>query len=54
VAEAFGGYGQRVSKIEELGPAIKAAFASGKPACVNVSIDLAPVPPEVHLLMSRH
>lgn len=54
VTEAFGGYGQRVTDLKDLGPAIKAAFASGKPACINVSIDLAPVPPEVHLLMSRH
>jgi acetolactate synthase-1/2/3 large subunit len=54
VAEAFGGYGQRVTDVKDLGPAIKAAFVSGKPACINVSIDLAPVPPEVHLLMSRH
>lgn len=54
VAAAFGCHAQRVTKIEELGPAIKAAFASGKPACVNVSIDVAPIPPEVHLLMARH
>ena len=54
VAEAFGCYGQRVTEIGDLGPAIKSAFASGKPACINVSIDLTPVPPEVHLLMSRH
>ena len=54
VAEAFGCYGQRVTEIDDLGPAIKAAFASGKPACINVSIDLAPLPPELHLLMARH
>ncbi|SRR5579875_766990 len=54
VAAAFGCHAQRVSKIEELGPALKAAFASGKPACINVSIDVAPIPPEVHLLMARH
>jgi acetolactate synthase I/II/III large subunit len=54
VAEAFGCFGRRVTEIKELGPAIKAAFASGKPACVNVSIDVAPIPPEVHLLMARH
>src|SRR6202046_1138978 len=54
VAEAFGALGQRVTEIKDLGPAIKAAFASGKPACINVSIDLAPLPPELHLLMSRH
>ena len=54
VAAAFGAYGRRVTEIKDLGPAIKAAFASGKPACINVSIDVAPIPPEVHLLMSRH
>ncbi|MGA8767873.1 MAG: thiamine pyrophosphate-binding protein [Candidatus Acidiferrales bacterium] len=54
VAEAFGCFGRRVTKLEELGPAIKAAFASGKPACINVSIDLVPLPPELHLLMARH
>jgi len=54
VAAAFGGFGQRVRQIQELGPAIKAAFASGRPACLNVAIDLAPLPPELHLLMSRH
>ncbi len=54
VAAGFGAHGQRVTRMEELGPAIQAAFASGKPACVNVAIDLAPIPPEVGLLMSRH
>jgi acetolactate synthase-1/2/3 large subunit len=54
VAAAFGCHGQRVTEIKDLGPAIKAAFASGKPACVNVSIDLVPLPPELHLLMARH
>jgi thiamine pyrophosphate-dependent acetolactate synthase large subunit-like protein len=54
VAAAFGCHAQRVRNIEELGPAIKAAFASGKPACVNVSIDVVPLPPELHLLMARH
>jgi len=53
VAAAFGCYGQRVTEIKDLGPAIKAAFASGKPACINVSIDLAPIPPELYLLMKR-
>jgi acetolactate synthase I/II/III large subunit len=53
VATAFGCHAQRVTEIKELGPAIKAAFASGKPACINVSIDVAPIPPELHLLMKR-
>ncbi|MFY9690001.1 MAG: thiamine pyrophosphate-binding protein [Candidatus Acidiferrales bacterium] len=53
VAAAFGCHAQRVTEIKDLGPAIRAAFASGKPACVNVSIDVAPIPPELHLLMKR-
>jgi acetolactate synthase-1/2/3 large subunit len=53
VAAAFGAHGQHVTRIEELGPAIKGAFASGKPACINVAIDLAPLPPELHLLMKH-
>lgn len=54
VAKAFGCHSQHVTRIEELRPAIKAAFASGKPSCINVEVDLAPLPPELHLLMSRH
>ncbi len=38
VVEACGGFGAYVEKIEELGPALDAAFASGLPACVNVKI----------------
>ena len=38
VVEALGGFGAYVERIEELGPALDAAFASGKPACVNVKI----------------
>jgi thiamine pyrophosphate-dependent acetolactate synthase large subunit-like protein len=36
---AFGGYGERVEKLEGLGPAVARAFAAGKPACINVAID---------------
>ncbi|HEV7716979.1 MAG TPA: thiamine pyrophosphate-binding protein [Steroidobacteraceae bacterium] len=54
VAKAFGANGSHITRYEELGPAIKAAFASGKPACINVEIDLAPIPPEIELLMARH
>ncbi len=38
IVEACGGVGFWVEKIEELGPALDAAFASKKPACVNVKI----------------
>ncbi len=36
IAEAFGGYGERVENSEELGAAITRAIESGKPAVVNV------------------
>jgi acetolactate synthase-1/2/3 large subunit len=38
VVEAVGGFGAYVEKVEDLGPALDAAFASKKPACVNVKI----------------
>ncbi len=38
VVEALGGFGAYVESVDQLGPALDAAFASGKPACVNVKI----------------
>jgi acetolactate synthase-1/2/3 large subunit len=38
VVEALGGFGAYVETVDQLGPALDAAFASGKPACVNVKI----------------
>ncbi len=38
VVEAVGGFGAWVETVEDLGPALDAAFASGKPACINVKI----------------
>ena len=34
--EGLGGYGEMVTKREEIGPALKRAIASGKTACLNV------------------
>jgi acetolactate synthase-1/2/3 large subunit len=45
VVEALGGHGELVQKPEELRPALDRAFASGKPACVNVLTDPAVVYP---------
>jgi len=39
VAVAFGGYGERIDSYAEIGPAMKRALASGKPACINLIID---------------
>jgi acetolactate synthase-1/2/3 large subunit len=38
VVEALGGHGEHVTEPDEIGPAIKRGFASGKPALVNVEI----------------
>jgi len=34
--EGMGGYGELVEKRTDIGPALKRAIASGKPACLNV------------------
>ncbi len=47
VAIALGGYGERVSNFEEVGPAIQRAFDSGLPAIVNIEI----APDVVHPIM---
>ncbi len=39
MAKAFGIQGERVERPEDLGPALRRAFASGKPAVVDVVID---------------
>jgi len=44
VAEAFGGYGELVTKAEDLLPAVKRAQESKLPACLNVMIEGNPAP----------
>ena len=39
MVEAFGGHGELVKRPEQIRPALERAFASGKPACVNVLTD---------------
>jgi len=38
IVEAMGGHGEHVTSPEDIQPAIQRAFASGKPACVNVEM----------------
>jgi acetolactate synthase-1/2/3 large subunit len=38
VATALGGHGEFVTTLAEIAPAFERAFASGKPACINVRI----------------
>lgn len=44
VCEALGGHGELVRETSEIRPALERAFASGKPAVVNVVIDRIPSP----------
>jgi acetolactate synthase-1/2/3 large subunit len=44
VAAGFGAYGERVTKLEEVGPALRRAFDSGLPACINLTVALGPEP----------
>jgi acetolactate synthase I/II/III large subunit len=53
VAAAFGCHARLVTEAAALGPAIKEAFSSGKPACLNVIVDVNPPPPELELLSRR-
>lgn len=46
VAQALGCHGAKVTKIEELAPAMEAAFAGGRPSCINVVIDVEDVAPD--------
>lgn len=39
IVEAMGGYGEHVDNPDNLKPALERAFASGKPACIDVAID---------------
>lgn len=45
VAEGFGAFGQHVTTIEEIGPAIARAFESGRPSVINVVISATVVHP---------
>jgi len=39
IAEGFGAYGEYVDREEEIGPAIRRALASGRPAVIQVPVD---------------
>ncbi len=45
LVEALGGFGAFVEKPEDIRPALEAAFASGKTACVNVMVDPSTISP---------
>jgi len=45
MVEVLGGFGVCVEKPEDIRPALEAAFASGKTACVNVKVDPSVISP---------
>lgn len=45
LVEALGGFGAFVERPEEIRPALEAAFASGKTACINVMVDPSVISP---------
>ncbi|OBK24309.1 benzaldehyde lyase [Mycobacterium asiaticum] len=45
IARAFGGYGERVTDLADVRPAVERAFASGLPACINVVVAASVVHP---------
>lgn len=48
LAKVFGAHGERVTKPQELEGAIRRAFASGKPAVIDVMIDQNMLAPVIH------
>jgi acetolactate synthase-1/2/3 large subunit len=51
VARGFGVQAQRIDRYEDLAPAVKAAFASGEPRCLNVIIDPAVMHPRTRMMV---
>ena len=51
VVEALGGYGEMIDRPEQIRPALKRAFASGLPACINVICDERAEYPRSSVLM---
>jgi acetolactate synthase-1/2/3 large subunit len=51
VARALGADGVEVTELDQLRPAIEAALAARRPACIDVRVSLAPIPPEERVLM---
>jgi acetolactate synthase-1/2/3 large subunit len=48
MARAFGGDGVMVTQADELGPALRAALASGRPTLIQVPMENAPTPTPGH------
>ena len=53
VARALGADGYHVTDKDGLERALTEALAKDRPACINVEVDIAPIPPEEMLLIGR-
>jgi acetolactate synthase-1/2/3 large subunit len=51
VAQGFGAHGELVERLEDLGSAIRRAFAAGAPAVVNVRVSASVVHPVTTMLL---
>ncbi|KUI24613.1 benzaldehyde lyase [Mycobacterium sp. IS-1496] len=51
VAQAFGGYGERVGDVNEISGAVQRAFAAQAPACLNLEIDPHTVHPLTTMML---
>ena len=51
VAQGFGVTSKRIDTYEDIAPAVKAAFASGKPACLNIIIDAQTMHPRTAMMV---
>jgi acetolactate synthase-1/2/3 large subunit len=45
IAESFGCYGERVEKVDDIAAALQRAWASGRPACLDLTISTQAVHP---------
>ena len=53
VAVAFGAYGERVRRVEDIGPAVRRALDAGRPAVLNLEISPEVVHPLMHRMVGR-
>jgi acetolactate synthase-1/2/3 large subunit len=53
VAEGFGCAGEQITRVEEIGPAVRRAQASGKPTCLNVMTDPDVAHPVTAMMIGR-
>ena len=53
VAEGLGCAGEQITRVEDIGPAVRRAQASGRPACLNIMTDPDIAHPITALMVGR-